>query len=87
MSWLTLLNDNGQSFPDAELLVVAGTLNVVSDFRSLADPPDARPLRLTCYPLGSTAAGSPVELPAAAAAAAAAAADGGADDGAIADDA
>ena len=61
MSWLTLLNDNGQSFPDAELLVVAGTLKVVSDFQALADPPDARPLALTCYPFGSTAAGSPVE--------------------------
>lgn len=61
MSWLTVLNDNGQSFPDAELLVVAGRLNVVSDFQSLADPPDARPLALTCYPIGSTAAGSPVD--------------------------
>ena len=61
MSWLTLLNDNGQSFPDAELLVVASRLNVVSDFRQLADPPDARPLRLTCYPIGSTAAGSPID--------------------------
>jgi len=59
MSWLTLLNDNGQSFPDAELLVVAGRLNVVSDFEGLADPPAARSLRLTCYPLGSTAAGTP----------------------------
>jgi hypothetical protein len=58
MSWLTLLNDNGQSFPDAELLVVAGRLNVVSDFQSLADPPEGRGLSLTCYPLGSTAAGS-----------------------------
>jgi hypothetical protein len=58
MSWLTLLNDNGQSFPDAELLVVAGRLNVVSDFEELADPPSARGLHLTCYPLGSTAAGS-----------------------------
>jgi len=63
MSWLTLLNDNGQSFPDAELLVVAGRLNVVSDFQALADPPDARPLALTCYPLGSTAAGSPLDYP------------------------
>src|SRR5690606_38252816 len=63
MSWLTLLNDNGQSFPDAELLVVAGKLNVVSDFQGLADPPDARPLSLTCYPLGSTAVGSPVDRP------------------------
>ena len=43
MSWLTLLNDNGQSFEDAELLVVAGTLSVVSNFQGLADPPDARP--------------------------------------------
>jgi hypothetical protein len=58
VSWLTLLNDNGQSFPDAELLVVAGRLNVVSDFEELADPPSARGLHLTCYPLGSTAAGS-----------------------------
>jgi hypothetical protein len=61
MSWLTLLNDNGQSFPDAELLVVAGKLSVVSNFQALADPPDARPLALTCYPLGSTAAGSPID--------------------------
>jgi hypothetical protein len=61
MSWLTLLNDNGQSFPHAELLVVAGKLNVVSNFQSLADPPDARPLALTCYPIGSTAAGSPID--------------------------
>ena len=63
MSWLTLLNDNGQSFPDAELLVVAGRLNVVSDFDALSDPPEARPLRLTCYPLGSTAAGTPENYP------------------------
>ncbi len=60
MSWLTLLNDNGQSFADAELMAVAGTLNVESDFEDLADPPVARPLRLTCYPFGSTADGSPV---------------------------
>jgi len=63
MSWLTLLNDNGQSFPDAELLVVAGKLNVVSDFQGLADPPNAKPLNLTCYPLGSTAEGSLEEGP------------------------
>lgn len=60
MSWLTILNDNNQSFPDAELMAVAGTLEVVSDYQGLADPPQARPLQLTCYPLGSTAAGSPV---------------------------
>jgi hypothetical protein len=60
MSWLTLLNDNGQSFPDAELLVVAGKLNVTSDYRALSQPPRARGLRLTCYPIGSTAAGTPL---------------------------
>lgn len=60
LSWLTLVNDNNQSFPDAELLVIAGTLNVTSDFEDLADPPVAEPMRLTCYPIGSTAAGSPV---------------------------
>ena len=62
MSWLTLLNDNAQSFENAELLVVAGKLNVVSDFQDLSDPPQARPLALTCYPLGSTAAGTPPDL-------------------------
>ena len=60
-SWLTLLNDNGQSFPDAELMAVAGRLNVTSNYRALADAPDARPLRLTCFPIGSTAAGSPLD--------------------------
>ncbi len=61
MSWLTLLNDNGQSFPDAELMAVAGRLNVTSDYQSLADPPDAKPLSLVCYPIGHTATGSPIE--------------------------
>ena len=60
LSWLSLVNSNGQSFEDAQLLVIAGTLNVESDFEGLADPPDAQPLRLTCYPLGNTKAGSPV---------------------------
>lgn len=62
-SWLTLLNDNAQSFPDAELMAVAGKLNVESDFEELADPPRAAPLRLTCYPLGSTATGTPIYYP------------------------
>jgi len=64
VSWLTLLNDNGQSFRDAELLVVAGRLNVTSDYRSLSDPPDARPLELTCFPIGSTAEGTAINYPA-----------------------
>ncbi|TNE59978.1 MAG: hypothetical protein EP341_01765 [Sphingomonadales bacterium] len=60
LSWLTLVNDNGQSFEDAELLVVAGTLNVESDYEDLAEPPSGEPLRLSCWPIGSTAAGSPI---------------------------
>lgn len=63
LSWLTILNDNGQSFDDAELLVIAGTLNVVSDFDELSEEPVAPPLRLTCYPFGSTAAGTPITYP------------------------
>ena len=62
-SWLTLVNDNGQSFPDAELLAVAGKLKVVSNYQALSDPPEGKPLQLVCYPLGSTAAGSPEDYP------------------------
>lgn len=62
-SWLTLVNSNGQSFPGAELMAVAGKLNVESDFETLADAPEARPLRLVCYPFGRTAAGSPLNYP------------------------
>ena len=60
LSWLTVVNDNGQSFPGAQLLVVAGEINVTSDFEDLADPPVANPLRLRCYPLGNTKQGTPV---------------------------
>ncbi|MDP5102996.1 MAG: hypothetical protein NWP98_03650 [Erythrobacter sp.] len=60
LSWLTLLNDNGQSFDNARLQIIAGTLNVDSDYEGLSDPPTAEPLRLECYPIGSTSAGSPV---------------------------
>ncbi|MGB3377901.1 MAG: hypothetical protein WBA55_03945 [Allopontixanthobacter sediminis] len=63
LSWLTVLNNNGQSFTDAELMAVAGTLNVTSDFENLADAPTGRGLRLMCYPIGSTAAGSPIGYP------------------------
>lgn len=59
-SWLTILNDNGQSFAGVELMAIAGTLNVVSNFQQLATPPNAQPLRLTCYPLGSSLSGSPI---------------------------
>lgn len=63
LSWLTLVNDNGQTFENARLQIIAGTLNVESNFQLLSDPPRANPLRLTCYPIGSTAAGSPASLP------------------------
>lgn len=54
LSWLTLVNDNGQSFDNARLQIIAGQLNVESDYESLADPPVADGLLLTCYPLGTT---------------------------------
>lgn len=60
LSWLTVLNDNDQSFANAQLLVVAGELSVVTDYEGLASPPRGEPLRLSCYPIGSTAAGSPI---------------------------
>ncbi len=63
MSWLTLVNDNGQSFDDAKLQIVAGRLNIETDFEALADPPVARGLRLTCYPFGNTSAGAPIHVP------------------------
>ncbi|MFO6447628.1 DUF4139 domain-containing protein [Erythrobacter sp. NE805] len=63
LSWLTLVNDNGQGFDQAKLQIVAGKLNVESDYRRLADPPRAAPLRLTCYPFGSTAEGSEIPAP------------------------
>jgi hypothetical protein len=62
LSWLTLVNDNGQSFDNAKLQIIAGELNIDSDYEGLSDPPTADPLRLECYPLGSTAAGSPVPI-------------------------
>lgn len=58
LSWLTLVNDNGQGFDNARLQIVAGRLNVTSNYQALADPPQARALSLTCYPLGSTSNGT-----------------------------
>ena len=43
ISWLTILNDNGQSFADAELMAVAGTLNVTSDFAGPGRSADGAP--------------------------------------------
>jgi hypothetical protein len=63
LAWLTLANDNGQSFADAELLAVAGTIAVEQPPSDLAEPAEAPPLNLTCYPLGSTATGIPLRAP------------------------
>ncbi len=60
LSWLTLVNNNGQSFDNAQLLVIAGKLNVTSNYRALAAAPRARGVNLRCYPIGSTSAGSPI---------------------------
>ena len=58
LSWLTLVNDNGQSFDNAKLQIIAGELNVESDYEGLADPPVAEGLYLECYPIGSTSDGA-----------------------------
>lgn len=63
LSWLTLVNDNGQSFENAKLQIIAGELNVESDYEYLADPPEAEGLYLTCYPLGRTGFGAPPPPP------------------------
>jgi len=62
-AWLTIANSNGESFADAQLAAIAGTLNTVSDFDSLADVPQAPPLRLTCFPLGTGRYGIPPPPP------------------------
>ncbi|MDM7957702.1 hypothetical protein [Blastomonas sp.] len=56
-SWLTLANGNAESFADAELLVIAGTLNIRQPMRAIADKPQATPLYIQCWPRGSTARG------------------------------
>lgn len=60
-AWLTVANENGESLPAAELMAVAGKLQVESDFRDLADAPVAKPLSLTCYPLAIAGLPEPPE--------------------------
>lgn len=50
-AWLTIANENGETLPDAQLLAVAGELEIVEYPRDLTEPPVAAPLSLTCYPL------------------------------------
>ncbi|WP_156139662.1 DUF4139 domain-containing protein [Sphingomonas sp. 35-24ZXX] len=56
-SWLTLANGNAESFAEAELLVIAGTLNIRRPMQQIADKPQATPLYIQCWPRGSTARG------------------------------
>jgi hypothetical protein len=63
-AWLTVANSNAESFADARLAAIAGTLNKVSDFKALADVPQAPPLRLSCFPLGTGRYGTPPPPPA-----------------------
>lgn len=53
MAWLTVANSNGQSFADANLMALAGTLNIESDFDSLVEAPPQPNLYLRCFPLSS----------------------------------
>lgn len=62
-AWLTVANSNGESFPDASLSALAGTLNVESDFDALVAAPPAPRLRLSCFPIGSGRNGAPPPPP------------------------
>lgn len=52
-AWLTVANSNGESFPDAQMMAVAGTLNKESDYRTLVTNQPEPELNLSCYPLGT----------------------------------
>lgn len=56
-AWLTVANGNGQGFSDAELMAVAGDLQVTDNYRAMAQAPRGDGLYLSCYPIGSTATG------------------------------
>ena len=62
LAWITLANMNAESFADAEVMAVAGTLNIERPYAALADRPDAPRLMLTCYPYSSTSEGTPYEF-------------------------
>ncbi|WOF43865.1 hypothetical protein KNJ79_02575 [Sphingopyxis indica] len=62
-AWLTVANSNGESFADASLSAIAGTLNVESDFDDLVEAPPQPYLRLSCFPTGSGRYGRPPPPP------------------------
>lgn len=57
-AWLTIANSNGESFADASLSVLAGSISKVSDYDALADRPEAPRLHLRCFATGSGRGGS-----------------------------
>ncbi len=59
--WMTIANGNRATFADAQLLGIAGTLNIDSDFDQLVEGPPTPELYLTCYPLDGTST-APEEL-------------------------
>lgn len=62
--WMTVANGNRAAFADAQLLGIAGTLNIDSEFDSLVETPDEPTLNLTCYPLDGTSTAPGVYGPA-----------------------
>lgn len=52
-AWLTVANSNDVSFPSAQMMAVAGTLNKQSDYRRLVTNQPTPQLNLSCYPMGS----------------------------------
>lgn len=60
-AWLTVANTNEVTFPDAQMMAVAGTLKKQSDYNSLVTRQPAPQLSLRCYPMGSGRNGIPRE--------------------------
>ncbi len=58
-AWLTVANSNDESFRDAKLFALAGTLNIDSNFAALVEAPTQPTLRLSCFPTGSGRNGAP----------------------------
>lgn len=52
-AWLTVANTNEVTFPDAQMMAVAGTLKKESDYNGLVTRQPAPQLSLRCYPMGS----------------------------------
>lgn len=62
-AWLTVANSNGESFADANLSALAGTLHIEQDMDELVEPPPQPQLRLSCFPTGSGRYGIPPPPP------------------------